>query len=170
MSMLRMNNRAAIRATLRPQITAPQNDDQRSKTVAVVGIDALDNEELGGAIVKVMKFRVTCGIKNNIISFFAQLKGGKSFGVTPVMPKDPYGNPLVPDTVANSAEGYLVLKISENSKVEVKEGGRMEFSIRPNFVAFEKTMEEAEAAKVTEEKVIEAEAKAEADAKAKSAK
>ena len=55
----------------------------------VTQFDALDNEELGGVIVKVMKVRVTCGIKNNIISFFAQLKGGKSFGVTPVMPKDP---------------------------------------------------------------------------------
>jgi len=141
MSMMRSNIR---RASMRPQIVQQEVVNDQPK--AHMGLDAFDKLELSDTVVKLMPFKCTCGIKNGVTIFFAQLKGGKSFGATPVMPKDEYGNPLTPDNVVNGAEGYLVLSVSANAKVDVYDNGRMEFSLRPTFVAFEPELEAAKKA------------------------
>ncbi len=148
MSMMRNTIRTQARASLRPQIIQAEQVQEQPKTFA--GLDAFDKVELSDTVVKLLPFECTCGIKNNTTAFFAQLKGGKSFGVNPVMPKDEYGNPLTPDNVVNGGTGFLVLKVSANAKVAIYEGGRMEFTLRPTFVAFEKDLEAAKKAEAAE--------------------
>lgn len=125
---------------------------------AIKAIDALDEVDEADRIVKRMKFKVTCGIKSTgQVMFFAQLKGGKSFFTTPVMPKDPYGNPLTPENVANGATGYITLIVSANANIAEDAKGQNEFTIRPEFGAFDldeessKKSEAALAAKVANE-------------------
>ena len=145
MSMMRSNIR---RASMRPQVIQAEQVQEQPKVH--MGLDAFDKLELSDTVVKLMPFKCTCGIKNGVAIFFAQLKGGKSFGVTPVMPKDEYGNPLTPVNVVNGTEGYLVLSVSANAKVDVYDNGRMEFSLRPTFVAFEPELEAAKKAEQAE--------------------
>lgn len=125
---------------------------------AIKAIDALDEVDEAERIVKRMKFKVTCGIKSTgQVMFFAQLKGGKSFFTAPVMPKDPYGNPLTPENVANGATGYITLIVSANANIAEDAKGQNEFTIRPEFGAFDldeeasKKSEAALAAKVANE-------------------
>lgn len=139
MSMLR-NNIVRLARTNRPQITA----DAEEKPKTLRGLDCLDKLGVADEHLKALPFEMRCGIKNGIAIFFAQLKGGKSIGVTPVMPKDEYGNPLTPDNVANGASGYLVLKVSENAKIAEDDNGRMDFTVRPTFVAFEPNKADAD--------------------------
>ena len=75
-----------------------------------------------------------CAIKNGVPIFFAQLKGNKRFSVTPVMPKDATGAVLAPP---NGEEGYLTLVLSENAQLTLSTDGKYEFSVRPNFEAWE---------------------------------
>lgn len=157
MSMMRNTIRTQARASLRPQII--QTEPEKEQPKALTGLDALDTVELSDTVVKLLPFKCTCGIKNNSVAFFAQLKGGKSFGANPVMPKDEYGNPLMPDNVVNSKTGYLVVEVSANAKIAVYEGGRMEFTLRPTFVAFEPELEAAKAAEAAETAKIAEEAK-----------
>lgn len=110
------------------------------------GLDALDGAEDAGMIAKVFKFKVHCCItaRNNMHpTFVAQLNGKQSFFVCPLMPHDPYGNELTPERVANGAEGYLVMAVSENAEFEEDANGQNTLTVRPEFWSFPETYAEA---------------------------
>lgn len=111
-----------------------QNKETKEPEKAVVSIDSLDKLEVAGKIVKEINFPVTCAIKNGVPIFFAQLKGGKRFSVTPVMPKDANGSVLAPPS---GKEGYITLELSENAQLTLTADGKYEFSVRPTFEAWE---------------------------------
>lgn len=140
------------RAFLRSQIRAIQ----RGQTAAGAGVpaeepvtrlslDALDSAENAKKTRKALKFELYCGIdsRTGIASFYAQLAGGKSFSVTPVMPKDIMGNALDQPNVYNGSHGFLTLLISENAQLEENSRGQRTLTVRPEFVGFSKTLDEA---------------------------
>lgn len=107
-------------------------------------IAELDRLEAAGTRLKALRFKTTCMTTKSAAVFSADLKGGRRFSVVPVMPKDEYGNQLTPDSVDNGAEGYLVLRVSENTMVALGPS-TVELTARPALVAFAKTAEEARA-------------------------
>lgn len=140
------------RAFLRNQIRAIQRGQAAADTAGAApeqvtrfGLDALDGAENAKKARKALKFELYCGIdsRTGIASFYAQLAGGKSFAVTPVMPKDIMGNPLDQPNVFNGSHGYLTLLISENAQVEENSRGQRTLTVRPEFVGFSKSLEEA---------------------------
>ena len=137
--------RGQIRALARPNGYAVAEEPAREEKVTVLGIDALDQSVNAKTVVKPLGFETYCGVDGatGIPSFYAQISGGKSWAFTPVMPKDVGGNPMIPLEVYNGARGYLVLLVSENARVEENEKGQRKLSVRPEFLAFCKTAEDA---------------------------
>ena len=125
---------------IRPVEAANPAGAAGTKVTTIVSLDLLDRQEVAAKIVKAIQFPVTCAIKQGNAVFFAQLKGGKRFACTPVMPKDDAGHILAP---ANGEEGYLTLELSENAKLTETEG-KFEFSVRPVFKDWE-SLEERKA-------------------------
>ena len=99
-----------------------------------------------GKRVMALQFECYCKVdsRTGIHSFHQQLENGMSFSCTPVMPKDLMGNEVSQPGVYNGAHGYLVLRVSDNAKLSRTETGRLEISVRPEFVAYVPTLEEAE--------------------------
>lgn len=99
----------------------------------------LEEEELAaieaaGTIRKKIPFPVTCGFVRGVPTFFAQLKGGKRFGVVPVMPRNGAGEPICP--ALNGERGFLTIEMSENAQFEWL-GHRLQVSIRPTLADWE---------------------------------
>lgn len=105
-------------------------------------IAALDGLELCGNIRKLLKFKVRCSMRGGQPVFTAELKGGRVFRASPVLPKDENGNQITPASVENGAEGYLVLEISRNAMVAMDDKS-VEITVRPGLIGFEPTVEEA---------------------------
>lgn len=135
-------------SVLRP-LSAANKDANKEPEKNVVSMDSLDTLQLAGKIEKEIQFPVTCAIKNGVPIFFAQLKGGKRFSCTPVMPKAEMGGILAPP---NGEEGHLIVELSENAQLTLSSDGKYEFSVRPTFIAWESVKDrearlKAEAAK-----------------------
>lgn len=140
------------RAVLRSQIRAIQRGQAPAAAAGAVeepvtrlSIDALDSAECAKKVRKALKFEMYCGIdsRTGIASFYAQLAGGKSISVTPVMPKDIMGNALDQPNVYNGSHGFLTLLISENAQLEENSRGQRILTVRPEFIGFSKTLDEA---------------------------
>lgn len=125
-------------SAIRP-VEAANTQTADTKVTTIVSMDALDSLQVAAKIVKALNFPVTCAIKQGNAVFFAQLKGGKRFACTPVMPKDEAGHILAP---ANGAEGYLTVELSENARL-TETDGKYEFSVRPVFKDWESVEERA---------------------------
>lgn len=122
-------------AALSPIAANSVNKDDNGKPQStLVNMDVLDNLETAGTIKKALGFPVTCAIKQGQAVFFAQLKGGKRFACTPVMPKAADGSVLAPP---NGEQGYLTIELSENANLQ-ETAGKYEFSVRPVFLDFER--------------------------------
>ena len=125
---------------LRPTGSTKPAEDKKT----VVDLNALEAETVAGEIRWVSPWPVRTMITSKgIVVFSVQLKSGKRFGVTPVMPRNPYdpSEVMAPD---NGTTGYLQLEISENAKLELTADGRYDFTIRPKFLALAATREELE--------------------------
>lgn len=140
--------RGQIRALARPQGYAVAAEPAPQEAVTRLSLEALDGAVNAKKTPKALGFECYCGIdsRTGIASFYAQLAGGKSFSCTPVMPKDLMGNPMEQPNVYNGSHGYLVLVISENAQLEENSRGQRTLTVRPEFLAFTKTLEEAKAA------------------------
>lgn len=140
--------RGQVRALARPNGYAVAAEPAPQETVTRLSLDALDGAQNAKTTPKALGFECYCGIdsRTGIASFYAQLAGGKSFSCTPVMPKDLMGNPMEQPNVYNGSHGYLVLKISENAQLEENSRGQRTLTVRPEFLAFTKTLDEAKAA------------------------
>lgn len=140
--------RGQIRALARPNGYAVAAEPAPQEPVTRLSLDALDGAQNAKTKPKALGFECYCGIdsRTGIASFYAQLAGGKSFSCTPVMPKDLMGNPTEQPNVYNGSHGYLVLRISENAMLEENSRGQRTLTVRPEFLAFAKTPEEAKAA------------------------
>lgn len=99
-----------------------------------VKLEDLETLETAGTTVQRVPFPVTCGYVRGIPTFFAQLKGGRRFGVTPVLPRNAAGEPVCP--AANGEQGYLTLELSENAQFEWV-GTKLQVSIRPVLADWE---------------------------------
>lgn len=137
--------RSQIRALQRNQTPAAAAAGITEEPVTRLTLDALDSAECAKKVRKALKFEVYCGVdsRTGIASFYAQLAGGKSFAVTPVMPKDIMGNPVDQPNVFNGSHGFLTLLISENAQVEENSRGQRTLTVRPEFIGFSKTLDEA---------------------------
>lgn len=119
-------------AALTP-IAANTPSNEQKPQATLVKMDVLDALETAGTVTKELHFPVTCAIKQGQAIFFAQLKGGKRFSCTPVMPKATDGSILAPP---NGEQGYLTIELSENANLQ-ETAGKYEFSVRPVFLDFE---------------------------------
>lgn len=144
-----MNARAALRSQIRAiqrnQAPAAEAVGAGVEPVTRLSLDVLDKSECAKKVRKALKFELYCGIdaRTGIASFYAQLAGGKSFSVTPVMPKDIMGNAVVQPNVYNGSHGFLTLLISENAQVSENQRGQRALTVRPEFLGFSTTLEEA---------------------------
>lgn len=119
---------------------AQNKNSQRAEGAQNAAVKPLTLDDLKGMteakqVTEEIPWPVTCGIVRGTPVFFAQLKGGKRFGVTPVMPKNSLGEVVCP--AANGEIGYLTITRSENSTYQEVAGGRIEVSIRPEFANWE---------------------------------
>ena len=139
-SLLRGQIRAAAsRAYGQETVEAPQEEPKTYQ-------DINDLKSLTAAGKKAMALRFECYCEINqhgITRFHQQMSDGSRFSCTPVMPKDMMGNDMRQPGVYNSATGYLVLRVSDNAKLSRTEDGQLGISVRPEFIAFVSTAEEA---------------------------
>lgn len=137
--------RSQIRAIQRNQVPVAAGAGVTEEPITRLAIDSLDSAECAKKKRKALKFEMYCGIdsRTGIASFYAQLAGGKSISVTPVMPKDIMGNALEQPNVYNGSHGFLTLLISENAQIEENSRGQRTLTVRPEFIGFSKTLEEA---------------------------
>ena len=141
-SLLRGQIRAASRAAYGQEVIveAPQEEPKTFQS-----IDDLKSLTAAGKRVMSLRFETYCEInQHGITRFHQQMSDGSRFSCTPVMPKDMMGNDMRQPGVYNSATGYLVLRVSDNAKLSRTEDGQLGISVRPEFVAFVPTAEEAE--------------------------
>lgn len=140
-SLLRGQIRAAAsRAYSQEIVEAPQEEPKTYQD-----INDLKSLTAAGKKVMALRFETYCEVnQHGITRFHQQMSDGSRFSCTPVMPKDMMGNDMRQPGVYNSATGYLVLRVSDNAKLSRTEDGQLGISVRPEFVAFVATAEEAE--------------------------
>ena len=139
-SLLRGQIRAASRAYGQQEVEAPQEEP---KTYQDLGM--LSTLKAAGKKVMALRFETYCEVNKHDIKIFHQdLEGNSHFACTPVMPKDLMGNEVPQPGVYNGAHGYLVLRVSDNAKLSITGDRQLGISVRPEFVAFVPTAEEAE--------------------------
>ena len=145
----------SLRCVTRYNTTASKNP-----VAAPQGISVADLQKMAVArtVVEEMTFPLVCIHTRAAVVFTAQLANGKSIGIVPVMPRNP-ADPTQVLAPTNGESGYLTIEYSENTRVTEETPGRLEFSIRPKFVAWESV--EAREFRLAAE-VAEAKAKAEA--------
>ena len=149
--MARLNARSLLRGQIRAAasraygqqevvVEAPQEEPKTFQD-----INDLKSLTAAGKKVMALRFETYCEInQHGITRFHQQMSDGSRFSCTPVMPKDMMGNDMRQPGVYNSATGYLVLRVSDNAKLTRTDDGQLGISVRPEFVAFVPTVEEAE--------------------------
>ena len=149
--MAKLNARSLLRGQIRAaasraygqqeMVEAPQEEPKTFQDLS-----DLRAFRAAGKRVMALQFECYCKVdsRTGIHSFHQQLENGMSFSCTPVMPKDLMGNEVSQPGVYNGAHGFLVLRVSDNAKLSRTETGRLEISVRPEFVAYVPTLEAAE--------------------------
>ena len=145
--MARLNARSLLRGQILAASRAYGQQEvveaQEPKTFQ--DINDLKSLKAAGKKVIALGFKCYCEVNQyGITRFHQQMSDGSRFSCTPVMPKDMMGNDMRQPGVYNSASGYLVLRVSDNAKLSIAGDGQLGISVRPEFVAFVATAEEAE--------------------------
>ena len=140
-SLLRGQIRAASRAYGQQEVV----EALQEKPKTYQELSMLSTLKAAGKKVMALGFECYCEVNKYDIKIFHQdLEGNSHFSCTPVMPKDLMGNEVPQPGVYNGARGFLVLRVSDNAKLSITGDGQLGISVRPEFVAFVASAEEAE--------------------------
>ena len=126
-----------ISTSLRVVTRYNQNQSQTAKSpAATFSVADLKTMAVAKTVTEELPFPLTCMHTRSAVVFSAQLNNGKCIGIVPVMPRNP-ADPTQVLAPTNGESGYLTLEYSENAKITEETPGRLEFSIRPKFMAWE---------------------------------